>query len=156
MVRSESQKTRDKDRRLQSKYHITLADRDERARQQDNKCKICGGPLNPPCIDHFHFTIKAWRNTDSGLLSVGLKWYAETYDERGQAVNGKHARTKETAIADVKYDTMKWSIRGLLCRYCNRRMGMIERWFDASRHPDNVLPYLKYLRDRLENTLTGG
>jgi hypothetical protein len=151
-ARTAAQKELDKDKRLQSKYDITLVERTERARQQDNKCKICSGPLDPPCVDHFHFVVKAWRNTDSGMLSIGLKWYAESYDERMRAVNGKHASTKAAAIAGVKKETMRWSIRGLLCRHCNRALGMLERWFDAARTPDKVLPSLDYLRKRLENS----
>lgn len=151
-ARTDAQKERDKDKRLQSEYHITLADRDERARQQNNQCKICHGPLEPPCVDHFHFSVKTFRHSDAGMAAIGMKWYAQAYDEFGRVICVMSAKTQTAAAGDVKAKMMPWAIRGLLCRHCNRAMGMLERWFDAARHPDNVLPTLDYLRARLQNT----
>src|ERR1035437_10245975 len=154
-IATEEEKRNAKDKRLRKKFGITIEDRDARAAEQNNLCKICSGPLDAhgyPCVDHFHFYVKAWRNTDSGLLSVGLKWYAEAYDERRQAVNGNHACTKAAAIADVKKDTMPWSIRGLLCGKCNYGLGCIERFFDAARYPENLVPVILYLQARLKKS----
>ena len=47
MVRSEAEKTRATDKRIQRKYGITLADRERQRAEQNGKCKICGGPLVP-------------------------------------------------------------------------------------------------------------
>ena len=153
MVRSQIEKDRAANQRLQHKYGITLADRDERIRQQDNKCKICSGPLDPPCTDHFHFKIRTIRcKSDSDLSTINLKWAATSYDECGRAIFTKFARTKTVAIVDVKKETMPWSIRALLCRHCNRALGMLERWYDAARHPENVEAALNYLKSRLQKS----
>jgi hypothetical protein len=144
-TRTAEQKKKDQDKRLQKKYGITLANRDERVRQQGSKCKICCGPLDPPCVDHFHFRVVATRAPRGG-------WFAVALDENGNMMNLGWAKAKATAIADAKRATMPWAIRGILCRHCNRALGMLERWFDAARHPDHVLPSLEYLRNRLKIT----
>ena len=144
-------KLRAQDKRLQKKYGITLADRNERIRQQDNKCKICDGPLDAyghPNVDHFHFRVKAFRHTS--VLLDGAKWYAQAYNERGQVVCVMHAKTKAKALADVKKMMMPWAVRGMLCFKCNKGLGYIERFFDAAAHPENLLPVIEYLRARLK------
>ena len=138
------ERERAKDKRIQSKFGITLADRNRRAEEQGHKCKICGGPLDaygPPNIDHFHFYVKAARCPDG--------WEAQSFDERRQVVYSRRAKTKAAAIECVKRDTMPWSIRGLLCFKCNRGLGSIERFFDAARTPENLLSVIAYLRARL-------
>jgi|SRR5579864_2351260 len=147
------ERSRIKDLRLQRKFGITLAERDARAAEQNHKCKICGGPLDAhgyPCVDHFHFYIKAFRETDAGLLAMKLKWHAHAYDERRQEVFVRHAKTKAAAITAVKAAAMPWSIRGLLDGKCNYGLGCIERFFDAARHPENLLPVIEYLQARLK------
>ena len=147
---------RAKDKRLQSKYGITLAERDARARAQEGNCAICGGPLDaygPPNVDHFHFFVAAFRHTDIGMLAIGLKWYAQGYDELRRVICVKHAKTREAAIADVKRELMPWSIRALLCFKCNRGLGSIEKFFDAARHPEHLNPVRDYLQARIDKCL---
>ena len=147
--RTDEQKKQAQDKRLQKEFGITLVERQVMERAQDFKCKLCDGPLDPPCVDHFHFKIKAFRHAGSDMLAMGLKWGAEVYDEKGRVMFFKHARTQAAAVADVRRAAMPWSIRGILCRHCNRALGVLERWFDAARTPDRVLPSLEYLRKRL-------
>jgi hypothetical protein len=143
---------RAKDKRLQSKYGITLAEREFRAVQQNHKCKICGGPLDAhghPCVDHFHFKITVVRVINPTILAMGMKWHANAYNEQGFTICTKYARTQMNARTDVKQSMMPWSIRGILCGKCNYGLGMVERFFDAAAHPENLLPVIEYLKSRL-------
>ena len=76
-TRTDAQKERDKDKRIQRKFGITLAAREQRIREQNGKCKICGGPLDaygPPNIDHYHFYVKATQDTVFG------DWTAQAFN----------------------------------------------------------------------------
>jgi Recombination endonuclease VII len=155
-LQTAADKDQAKDKHIQRKFGITLADRDKRVQQQNNKCKICGGPLDaygPPNIDHYHFFVAAFRHTGTGLPAIHFKWYAQGYDELRRVICVKHARTKEAAIADVRRELMPWSIRGLLCFKCNYGIGSMERFFDVARHPENLRPVIEYFRARLNKSL---
>jgi hypothetical protein len=153
--RTDDQRKREQDKRIQKKFGITLADRDARIRKQEGNCAICGGPVDaygPPNIDHFHFFVQATKQTDERMIAAGMKWFAQSYDEQRGLVYTKHARTKAQAIADVRRETMPWSIRALLCFKCNRGLGSIEKFFDAACHPENLFPVIDYLRARLKSS----
>jgi recombination endonuclease VII len=152
---TDEERNRAKDTRLRNKYGISLAERELRARQQNNLCKVCGGPLDAhgyPCVDHFHFRVIAFRHTDKGMPAIGLKWYAQGYSELHQVLCVKHAKTKAAAIAAVKTEMMPGSVRGILCGKCNYGLGMVERFFDAAAHPENLLPVIEYLQARLKKS----
>ncbi len=143
------------DLRIQRKFGITLADREQRAKDQEGQCKICGGPLDaygPPNVDHFHFHVRAYRTMPGGWARFALagKWSAYGYDEAGQVKCTRVAATKAAAVSAVTQAMMPWSIRGLLCFKCNRGLGYVERFFNAASHPENLLPVVAYLRARLE------
>lgn len=147
------ERDRAKDSRLRSKFGITLAQRNEIAAEQNDLCKVCGGPLDAhghPCLDHFHFKIKTFRN--DGMMASTEKWYGQAYDERGNTLCGRFANTKVAAHKETKQAMMSWSIRGLLCGKCNYGLGCVERFFDAAAHPENLLPVIEYLRARLKNS----
>lgn len=140
---------RAKDKRLQSKYGITLAKQDELRARQENKCKICGGeftPDNPACTDHFHFKVYTQK--------LGKKnWQAVGVDERGMkfAITTAWSPTKQAAIDGMKKLMAPKSVRGLLCRKCNRGLGYIERFFDSARRPETLTPVMDYFNARHEN-----
>jgi hypothetical protein len=144
------EREREKDRRLQHKYNITLAGRNQLAVEQNFKCKICGGPLDqfgPCCVDHYHFKVRA--SLEIHPYSKDVKWLAQTYNEQGNIVDVRHAKTKAVAISDAKRAGLKWAIRGLLCVKCNYGLGCVERFFDAAAHPENLDPVRTYLSNRL-------
>ena len=143
-------KDRAKDRRLRKKFGISLEEHNLRRANQRDRCAICAGPLDaygPAHTDHFHFKVKAFRATQP--CPKDLKWYAQAYDERGRVVFLQRAGTKEQAVKAVRTVAMPWSIRGLLCFKCNKGLGSIERFFDAASHPENLLPVIEYLKNRL-------
>jgi len=130
--RTAEQKLKDTDKRLQKKFGITLDQRNKMVTEQEGRCKICGGPLDaygPPNIDHYHFFVKEFRETQPAMIFMKLSWYAQAYDELGRVICVKRAKTKAQARADVKIAMMPWSIRGLLCFKCNRGLGAIEKFF---------------------------
>ena|ERR1035437_1138844 len=154
-IATEEEKRNAKDKRLRKKFGITIEEHEALVAQQSNCCKICGGPLDAhgyPCVDHFHFYVKAWRETNASLIAVGCKWCAQSYDEQRQPMFHRHAKTKAAAIVSVKDATMPWSIRGILCGKCNYGLGCIERFFDAARCPENLVPVILYLQARLRKS----
>lgn len=154
MIRNQSQKDRAKDLGLQRKYGITLARQNEIRAEQNNRCKICGVEFtaqNPPCTDHLHFKIKVFRHIGTAFMDRLPKggWDASAFDERERVICVRWAKTQIAARAEVKQAMMPWSIRGLLCRRCNRGLGYVERYFNATRHPENLFPIIEYLKSRL-------
>jgi len=80
---------------------------------------------------------------------MGVKWRAEAHNEQGFIICTKYARVQTNARTDVKQAMMLWAVRGILCGKCNYGLGMVERFFDAAAHPENLLPVIEYLKSRL-------
>lgn len=150
-ARTDAQKERAKDLGIQRRFGgFTLADRTKLLHEQGDKCAICGGPCDPPVIDHFHFKVEAARNFDTALM-VQNGWRAVSFDECGQVKYVVTAETKAAAIREVKATTIREMIRGILCVKCNYGLGCVEKFFDAARHPENLVPVQFYLSRRLGN-----
>jgi hypothetical protein len=144
------QRDRIKDKRLQKQYGISLARQNEMRLEQNNKCKTCQVEFtadNPPNTDHFHYKIHTRK--------LGKKnWEAVGVDERGLpcAIVTAWSPTKAAAVAGMKKLMGPGSVRGLLCRKCNRGLGYLERFFNAARQPENLLPVIEYFRARLNRS----
>ena len=144
-VPTEAQKNAAKDKRLQKKYGITLAQQNEMRDKQDNRCKICGVPFSadiPACTDHFHFKVRSVK------LAKGY-WKAVAFMEKESF--SASGTTKKESVENVRFIVTPSSVRGLLCIRCNRGLGYLERFFDAASHPDNLIPVMNYLWARLRN-----
>jgi hypothetical protein len=143
-------KDRAKDKRLQSKYGITLARQNELRAEQNNRCKICRVEFtseNPPCTDHFHYQITARKLGPKNWQVTGC---CETIQS---AISSACHPTKVAAVTAMKKSMAPRAVRGLLCRKCNRGLGYIERFFNAARRPENLVPVLEYFRSRVSKTL---
>jgi hypothetical protein len=152
MARTKKTAAEQKDIRLRKKFGIDLAEHDRRRAEQDGKCGICGGALEafgPPCVDHYHFHVKAFRTTYGDQAFPEYKWQGIAYDERGTVNCVKPANTRAAALVAVKAVMMPWSVRGLLCFKCNRGLGYVERFFGAASNPDILNDVANYLRVRL-------
>jgi hypothetical protein len=93
--------------------------------------------------------VKAVRHFDTFLMT-NHGWDAMGYDEQRNVKFTGYGPTKAAAIAAMKKVMMPWSIRALLCWKCNRGLGFVEKFFDATRHPDNLLTVIAYLKRRLK------
>src|SRR5665213_342023 len=152
MARSKKTAAEQKDIRLRKKFGIDLAEHDRRRAEQNDKCGICGGPLDaygPPCVDHYHFHVEVSRHDPTPQDAT--KWCAEAYNELGKTMAICHSITRKQAIADAKRYAMPKSVRGLLCFKCSRALDYVERFFGAARNPDILNNVANYLRARLNN-----
>jgi hypothetical protein len=155
-ARTDAQKDRAKDIRLQRKYGITLADRVRRAEEQKHLCAMCGGPLEahgPAQVDHFHFRMRTDRIYDT-VLNTFTEWETRGYDELDRVICVRRAPTRKSAEQAVKAAMLPWAVRALLCAKCNRGAGINERFFDVARHPNNLMMLIHYFQARLEKPLT--
>lgn len=155
-ARTDAEKERAKDLRLQRTYGITLARRNEIAIEQNHRCKMCGGPLDafgPANVDHFHFRTTCVRHLNT-VLNIYEGWCAVGYDEENRPICIRHASTQKAALAEVRQVMLPWAVRGLLCAKCNRGSGMTERFFDAAREPDRLQMVIAYYKLRLGKPLT--
>ena len=150
MATNEEKKLRDRDKRLQSTYGITLEQYNKILEVQGGCCAACGRPstdftvsLN---VDHEHFRVKVYRRDAGSLFEPDCKWQAHTRVQTKFII--RIARSKEQAIAECKKSAMPYSVRGLLCpgrhgpagTCCNRNIGRID-------NPDWLRKVIVYLED---------
>lgn len=152
-IATPEERRRAQDKRLLHKYGINIVYRDKLILDQNNKCKVCSGPLDAyghPCVDHFHFPIDVHRVDFLDAAPEGMKWCARGYNEKRQVQGTAFGVTKLGARAEVKKLLAFWAVRGLLCYKCNYALGVLERFFDAARKPENLYPVIEYFRARLK------
>ena len=136
----QTQRERDKAKRIWAAYRWTWAMYWALGVKQGWKCGICGrtasnGALDGLNLDHEHFSIQSRRVDDprANLIAMGLKWRAETTVQGRHLV--KYAKTKVAAETALREDALPLSVRGLLCpgRHgkaghgcCNRLLGRVD------------------------------
>jgi hypothetical protein len=129
-IKTQEQKDRARDKRLQKTYRITLADRQRILEAQGNKCGICGRVEDPadPClqVDHEHFKIESKRL--EWLPPLGKGWASRATFKDQEPTVWTWRKTKAASIQAAKDDALPLSVRGLLCRGahgrgCNTKLG---------------------------------
>ena len=112
-------KDRARERHLLRKYGITTADYEARLRTQGGTCKICRQPPvnNRLSVDHDHRWNKL-KITVQKSLTNGF-WTAQTIMPLFGVIVDV-GKSKQEARETVRQRAMSFSVRGLLCQYCNR------------------------------------
>lgn len=148
MAKNQDQRNRERDKRLQKTYRITLERYNQILLAQGGKCAICGRRASDFSIslnvDHEHFKIHVRRTAGEGfaLLAPNERWYA--YGEVAGKSYEVFTRTKEEAVTALKNVMLPASVRGLLCpgRHgtgCNTKLGRA----DSIPFLEKALQYLK-------------
>lgn len=90
----EAHPTYHKERELQLHYGLTLEQYNQMLAEQDNRCAICTGTMERPCVDHDHLTGKVRRilcstcNVVLGLVNEDPAWlgrmieYLQAFEEQ--------------------------------------------------------------------------
>jgi hypothetical protein len=111
---------RAKDLRLQREHGISLEDYKAMLKAQDNRCAVCGRSQETfkqsLSVDHDHtfdhIKVESFKRADGD-------WCAQAMVRPGFVVIGS-GKTKPDAIASVRRELKRHSIRGALCNFCNR------------------------------------
>lgn len=131
-----NKKDQSRERRLQKKYGITVAEYEQMLKEQDGVCKIC---KKPPVnyrlsVDHDHrfnkkkvFTQKLFDGRWKAIPDVAY-------------VTAFYGKSKAEAKEKARQYTMSVSVRGLLCSWCNRGL---RYYHDNPVFLENAAKYLR-------------
>lgn len=126
-----------RNQRLVKTYGITADEYDHMLEQQLGVCKICFSAPKTRRLstDHDH----AWKQIRViTVRDMEGGWHA--YARYRSTMFNAQAPMKRAAVADVKAQLKKASVRGLLCPNCNRGL---QRFFDRPESFDNAARYLR-------------
>jgi len=131
-ARTDEEKKRDRDKRYQQKYRITLDTYNKIGEAQGWCCGACGRHASEFTVslnvDHEHFKIEMVRGSNDALGKPN-GWIASTTIRN--FFIARWGSTKAKARKNLQDVALPLSVRGLLCpgRYtgCNRLMGRVDR-----------------------------
>jgi hypothetical protein len=132
-----------KDKYLQKKYGITLADYEERLSAQGGVCKICGRPPKTVALSVDHD--RKWNKLCTDIWKDSERYYAVIkklplgFARRYRGATGDGPTRKE-ARDGLRRELRLMSVRGLLCHRCNRGLRF---YSDNPRSLESAALYLR-------------
>lgn len=130
------------DLRLRRVYGISLDEYNQKLKKQNGGCWICGRPPKKVrlAVDHNHDIAKIKIKTRQVMDGKDNKlWIASVFEGSSrEVISSSEDRSK--AVAAVRLELKRRSVRGLLCMICNHKiLGPIERFKVA---PAKIIAYL--------------
>lgn len=126
------------DKRLQRTYGITLAEYNQKLRDQGNACAICRRPPSSKrlAVDHDHRFDRIKITVRKVNWSTGKAWEASSPETPIPIVNLNRKEAKE----QIRRRLRRRSIRGLLCMNCNRGL---QKFYDKPERFEAAAQYLR-------------
>lgn len=139
-----------RDKYLRAKFEITEAEYNAQLARQGGGCKICGKPPSGKAlhVDHDHAVEKS-KIISKRSLSGGWGAWPQLYPT---AVLFGTGALKSVAIARVRRQLKRLSVRGILCWKCNTAL---KKFNDNPLLMQNSAEYILQYKEKLGKGLSG-